>query len=196
MENIPKISIIVPVFNVEQYLSKCLDSLINQTLHEIEIICVDDCSTDGSLKILQNYAKRDSRVCVFHLKQNFGTSYARKVGVSSARGSYIMFCDADDAFVSEACEHVCKEMERDPVDILQFETDIIFWGTHSLQGKKGLSDVLNTIREIYVPHALRNKNGNLHYGIKRIMQTYAKKLMQRLKIHILLFQKIYMPFFS
>lgn len=149
MENIPKISIIVPVFNVEQYLSKCLDSLINQTLYEIEIICVDDCSTDGSLKILQNYAKRDSRVCVFHLKQNFGTSYARKVGVSSARGSYIMFCDADDAFVSEACEYVCKEMERDPVDILQFETDIIFWGTHSLQEKKGLSDVLKPYYKHY-----------------------------------------------
>lgn len=90
-----KVSIIVPVYNVEEYLVKCLDSLINQTLREIEIICINDGSTDNSLEILQAYAQKDNRIIVVD-KENEGQGIARNLGISIARGEYIGFVDPDD----------------------------------------------------------------------------------------------------
>lgn len=89
------VSVIVPVYNVEQYLDKCLISLINQTLDNIEIICVNDGSTDGSLKILEKYANLDKRVVIIN-KQNSGVGLAREDGLRLAQGEYIGFVDADD----------------------------------------------------------------------------------------------------
>lgn len=93
--NYPKVSIIVPVYNVEKYLSKCLNSLINQTLREIEILCVDDGSTDNSAKILENFVQKDCRVKVFSQK-NSGQSVARNVAIEHASGEYLGFVDSDD----------------------------------------------------------------------------------------------------
>lgn len=90
-----KVSVIIPVYNVEKYLSECLDSLLTQTLEEIEIICVDDGSTDSSPKILDAYAEKDSRIIVIHQK-NSGAGAARNRGISYARGEYIGFVDSDD----------------------------------------------------------------------------------------------------
>lgn len=90
------VSIIVPCYNVEQYLSKCLDSLINQTLHDIEIICIDDKSTDNTLKILQDYAKQDKRIKLFSHSKNQGVSVARNLGIKHATGQYLGFVDPDD----------------------------------------------------------------------------------------------------
>ncbi|MBR1425411.1 glycosyltransferase [bacterium] len=90
-----KVSIIVPVYNVEEYLSKCLDSLINQTLKGIEIICIDDGSTDRSSKILEKYANHDSRIKIIN-QPNQGVSIARNNGMIIAQGDYIGFCDSDD----------------------------------------------------------------------------------------------------
>lgn len=91
----PKISVIVPVYNSEKYLNKCLDSLIYQTYQNLEIICIDDGSTDGSLDILNDYMKKDSRFVVL-TQQNSGTSIARNSGLSVATGDYISFIDSDD----------------------------------------------------------------------------------------------------
>lgn len=90
-----KISIIVPIYNVETYLRKCLDSLVNQTLADIEIICIDDGSTDNSSAILQEYAIYDNRVKII-TQNNFGVSNARNKGLRLAKGEYIGFCDPDD----------------------------------------------------------------------------------------------------
>ncbi len=90
-----KVSIIVPVYNVEKYLRKCLDSLINQTLKEIEIICVNDGSKDNSPKILEEYAKKDNRIIVIN-QENAGLSVARNSGIDIAKGKYIGFVDSDD----------------------------------------------------------------------------------------------------
>lgn len=90
-----KLSIIVPVYNVEKYLSKCLESLIHQTLQDIEIICVDDGSTDSSLEILKSFAKTDSRIKVFSQK-NQGQSAARNLALKHAKGEYLGFVDSDD----------------------------------------------------------------------------------------------------
>ncbi|MBD5400734.1 glycosyltransferase [bacterium] len=92
----PKISVIVPVYNVAPYLERCLNSLIGQTLKDIEIICVDDKSTDNSLEILREYEKKDKRVKVFALEKNGGVAIARNTGIDAATGEFIGFVDPDD----------------------------------------------------------------------------------------------------
>ena len=91
-----KFSLLVAVYNAEKYISACLDSLTGQTLHDIQIICIDDASTDCSPDILQNYALRDNRIEVIHLNNNMGQAHARNVGLEKARGRYIGFVDSDD----------------------------------------------------------------------------------------------------
>lgn len=90
-----KVSVIVPVYNVERYLGKCLKSLIQQSLKDIEIICINDGSTDKSLEILHKFAKLDSRIVIIN-KENEGQSVARNIGVKAARGEFIGFVDSDD----------------------------------------------------------------------------------------------------
>lgn len=94
MEKI-KISVIVPVFNAEKYLKMCLNSLVSQTLKNIEIICIDDGSTDNSLAILDKFKSKDDRIKIIKQK-NYGVSMARNNGISEAQGEYIGFVDADD----------------------------------------------------------------------------------------------------
>ncbi len=93
--NKPKVSIIVPVYNVENYLDRCLDSLINQSFDDIEIICINDGSTDNSLSILKDYEKKDARVKIIN-KDNSGVSDCRNNGINVANGEYIVFVDSDD----------------------------------------------------------------------------------------------------
>ena len=89
------ISIIVPVYNIEKYLPRCLDSLIGQSFLDIEIIIVDDGSTDGCYYICEEYGRKDPRIVVIH-KTNGGLVSARKVGMKAARGEYIAYVDGDD----------------------------------------------------------------------------------------------------
>ena len=91
-----KLSIIVPVYNIIQYLPKCLDSILSQTLRDIEIICVDDCSTDSSFSILEEYKSKDDRIKLVKLDKNYGQGYARNRGIEIAQGEYIGFVDGDD----------------------------------------------------------------------------------------------------
>ena len=121
----PKVSIIIPVHNTQQYLEQCLDSVVNQTLQDIEIICVDDGSTDNSFGILQSYADKDRRIRVFHHETAKSALGARKTGVLEATGEYIMFLDADDYYSFDACELVYNEIVKQGVDILHFSMDIV-----------------------------------------------------------------------
>lgn len=118
-----KISIIVPVYNVEKYLSTCLHSCIHQTLYDIEIICVNDGSTDNSLKILEQFSHIDPRIIIIN-KPNGGLSSARNVGIKNARGKYLMFLDSDDFLSTDACERVWRETLETPTDIVIFGTNI------------------------------------------------------------------------
>ena len=90
-----KVSIVIPVYNVEHYLVECLDSAMNQTLHDIEIICVNDGSKDSSLEILLEYAKRDSRIKIID-KENAGYGHTMNLGIDMARGEYIGIIESDD----------------------------------------------------------------------------------------------------
>jgi glycosyltransferase involved in cell wall biosynthesis len=94
----PKVSIVIPVYNEEKYLNKCLDSVINQTLRNIEIICVNDGSTDSSLEILKEYERSDERMKILN-QRNLGAGIGRNKGLEVAQGRYIGFIDADDIFV-------------------------------------------------------------------------------------------------
>ena len=119
---VPRVSIIVPVHNMQDYLRESLDSAVGQTMPDIEVICVDDHSADASADIIREYAERDPRVRVITFPENRSVSAARKDGVLVANGEYIMFLDADDALVPDACERLYATMRHNPVDILHFGT--------------------------------------------------------------------------
>ena len=120
----PRISIIIPVHNMQAHLHECLDSAVGQTMPDIEIICIDDHSSDSSPEILREYAERDPRVRVITFPENRSVSQARKDGVFASTGEYIMFLDADDAIETDACEKLSRAMLADPVDILHFGTSV------------------------------------------------------------------------
>lgn len=108
MEQGPKISIIVPVYNVAPYLRQCLDSLVGQTYRDIEIICVDDGSTDESGEILDRYAADDPRIRAIHI-ENSGVSAARNLALDHAAGEYVIFVDGDDWIETNTCETVLAQ---------------------------------------------------------------------------------------
>lgn len=110
-----KISVIVPIYNAQQYLTDTINSLINQTLKDIEIILVNDGSTDNSKKICEEYAKKDDRIIVIN-KKNGGLADARNAGLHVANGKYIMFLDAGDLFELNSCEHMYKLIEETKSD--------------------------------------------------------------------------------
>ena len=115
----PKVSVIVPVYNVDKYLGECLDSVLRQKLKEIEVICVDDGSTDGSPAILAEHARKDPRIKVV-TQANGGLSAARNAGMDIAIGEYICFVDSDDWLVDNALERCVEICERDMLDLLIF----------------------------------------------------------------------------
>lgn len=112
------ISIIVPIYNVDAYIGRCLDSLLAQSYANIEIICVDDGSTDNSLQVLKQYEQKDSRVRVFH-QENAGVSAARNRGIMMAQGEYLSFIDADDWVDSRTYELVASRFSSD-IDLVSF----------------------------------------------------------------------------
>ena len=115
-----KISIIIRVYNVEEYLKQCLDSIINQSFQDIEIICIDDGSTDNSLKILQEYATNDSRF-IIHTQENQGQGIARNNAIKIAKGEYIAFIDPDDWIEPNALTTLYNYAKEQDVQILQFD---------------------------------------------------------------------------
>lgn len=116
----PFFSIIVPVYNRENFLDRSIGSLINQTFRDIEIICIDDGSTDGSLNKLNSFAEKDNRIKVIHQK-NGGVSRARNIGLANATGEYIMFLDSDDEYKLECCEKCFERIQRENPDVVSFE---------------------------------------------------------------------------
>ena len=120
-----KISIIIPVYNVEKYISQCLDSAINQRLKDIEIIIVDDCGSDKSMDIAKEYAKNDSRIKIIKNRQNMGLFLTRCEGIKSATGEYILNLDSDDFLDLRACEIAYNAIkDGGGYDIVQFSAYI------------------------------------------------------------------------
>lgn len=129
----PKVSIIVPIYNVENYLRRCLDSLLSQSLREIEIIAVNDGSTDNSLEILEEYAQKDKRIFLID-KENGGVSSARNEGLLATKGQYIGFVDPDDWVDQEMYEQMYDTATQEMADIVMC-TYMREFGTHSKKKK-------------------------------------------------------------
>ncbi len=119
-----KVSVIVPVYNVEKYIAECLDSIINQSLSDIEIICVDDCSTDNSLNILYDYEKKDDRIMVLKHDHNKGLGASRNTGMKYASGEYIGFIDSDDFVDKDMYLKLYDKSSKLDLDLLFFKIAI------------------------------------------------------------------------
>lgn len=114
----PKVSVIIPVYNAEKYLRKCLDSVLAQSFADFEVLLINDGSTDGSGKICDDYAQKDARVKVFH-KENGGVSSARNLGLDNATGDWIVFVDSDDYVEKNYFEVINNNLSQE-IDVLVF----------------------------------------------------------------------------
>ena len=121
-----KFSIIVPVYNVEKYLTECLESIISQIYLDYEVICINDASKDKSSKILLEYAERYEKITIINNTENRGLSYSRNVGLKAAVGEYIVFVDSDDYIKEDTLSKFARALENKSVDILNFNYDMLF----------------------------------------------------------------------
>lgn len=126
METQSLVSIIVPFFNVEKYIAQCIKSLIRQSYKKIEIILVNDASTDNSLIIAEKFAQKDKRICIFNKQNNEGVDKARFCGLEHATGKYIMFVDSDDFLPLKATELLIKEITETDADVVQGQFNRIY----------------------------------------------------------------------
>ncbi|GHU18452.1 hypothetical protein FACS189475_03940 [Betaproteobacteria bacterium] len=185
---IPKVSVIVPVYNAALFLKQCLDSIAGQTLRDIEIICVNDGSTDDSLSILEDYAANDKRLRVMSKKnEGKGAASARNLGLESARGEFLSFLDSDDFFEPEMLELLVKRAE-------ETEADIVLCNGMEYDHKTGTT---HKVEYILAPRFLPSKKvfsyKDCRDKIYQISQGQAwNKLYRRvfLEKHGLIFQRI------
>lgn len=143
MNNMSKISIIIPVYNAEKYIESCVNSLLQQTYKNIEIICIDDCSTDSSLYLLKQIAQTDNRVIVIESSKNGGAGAARNLGLSAVSGDYLMFCDNDDTYSADMCKVMLDTITEKNVDLVCCKPNIYFEDDY-----KHENDVLRYIESI------------------------------------------------
>lgn len=125
----PLVSIIVPVYNVSAYVEDCLSSVVTQTYDNIEILCIDDRGTDGSMDVIRNYAKDDSRIKIIQNEKNLGLGATRNVGICHASGSYLFFLDSDDFISTDAIEKLVMAAEAS-------EADVIYGGGHAFASEQ------------------------------------------------------------
>lgn len=142
------ISVIIPVYNAERYLSACLNSVINQKFKELEIILIDDGSTDNSGKICDDFSKKDNRVKVIH-KKNEGVSVARNIGLDIAKGKWISFVDSDDIIEEDLYKRIICELEKNDPDVFIFNH---FYNNkkNSLYSSEGIIEekkIINNVKE-------------------------------------------------
>lgn len=121
----PYISIIIPTYNVERYIDRCIFSCANQSYNDIEILVVDDCGTDRSIQIARDWSEKDSRVRIIRNPHNLGTYHARRRGVETAKGKYILFLDPDDTIATNSAEAIFKNTSLSQIDILFYGTEKI-----------------------------------------------------------------------
>ena len=151
----PKLSIIIPVHNEQQYLRRCLDSILSQSFDDLEIICVDDGSDDRSADILQEYVNCEPRVHATAFQRRLGTVLARKLALLDARGEYVMFADADDWLLPGACGTAVKLIEETGADVVQFSVDF--------EAEHKDADALDAFRRVFRSRTLESNGTNILY---------------------------------
>ncbi len=165
----PKISIIVPVYNVEKYLNECLDSLLNQTFKNFEVIIVNDGSSDDSFLICKQYADKDNRFILIN-QQNKGLSGARNTGINNAKAEYILFLDSDDYLYNNSLEKLIEIINKDE------QIDVLIFNLTSKMAKKfkiedGIIDVNTALHGIYENSAF----------VTACTKLYKKDIFNKLK---------------
>lgn len=124
--NLIKVSVVIPIYNVEKYIEDCLASVSSQTLQEMEIICIDDQSADGSVSKVRKFMEKDSRILLLQNNENRGLSYSRNRGLQAACGEYVYFLDSDDMIKDEALDCLYREAENKKLDVIFFDADLIY----------------------------------------------------------------------
>ena len=186
----PQVSVIIPVYNVEKYLRQCLDSVINQTLEDIEIICVNDGSTDKSREILNEYAYKDSRIIVIH-KENGGLASARNEGLKHVTGKYCHFLDSDDYIEKNLYEYAVKIFENFDIDYFSFSSKSFIDGEGIIQNQQDMDNYIFTKRDgLYDVNFDIGLNTNIHVWNK-IFKTKNIKKNNLHFINGLLYEDIY-----
>lgn len=151
-----KVSVIVPIYNVEKYLKTCMDSILSQSLEDIEIICIDDGSTDSSPVILDKYAKKDNRVKVIH-KENSGYGNSMNMGMNVAHGEYIGIVESDDYILPDMYKTLYACASANDLDLVKSEC-IQFWDTLSYSRRVHIKEM-----EPYFRKVLKEEDRNLFY---------------------------------
>ena len=167
----PRVSVIIPVYNTENYISDCLDSLLNQTLREIEIICVDDGSTDNSLSILKKYAEMDNRIIILKQK-NKGGGIARNYGMSIAKGEYLSFLDSDDFFDKNLLYDSVNAADKTIADIV-----IFLYKTYNISSNM-YNNLSYGFRKYFFKHLLFNYHSNPKNFFQSFNPTSWNKLFR------------------
>lgn len=170
-----KLSIIVPVYNAEKYLDRCVNSLLNQTYKNLEVILVNDGSKDNSLSICKAFAQKDDRVIVFD-KENGGAASARNLGIKNASGYYIGFCDSDDFFDLDAFKTLIGVMEENNLPTIEclakvLSTDFSVIETSSDSRRLTRKNAEQSIRDIFL------RKGNVSLAVRITEAKYLKDLM-------------------
>ena len=169
-----KISIIVPVYNVEKYLKECIESILSQTYKNIEIILIDDGSTDNSGKICDEYLKKDSRVKVIH-KENGGLSDARNTGIEIASGKYIGFVDSDDYIAKDMYDFLYQNIKRENAEISGCNRFLVYENKIEIYGKKECYEVMDSQRAIEMLCTIG------YIGVSAYTKLYEAKLFKDIR---------------
>lgn len=204
---IPKVSIIVPIYNVEKYLDRCMNSLVNQTLKEIEIIMVDDGSPDNCPKMCDEWAKKDSRIKVVH-KKNGGLGYARNSGLDVATGEYVAFVDSDDFVKTDMYEVLYNNVEKENADTI-YCGFYKYWNDKTIKEFRNVDQLTVFEGQDLIDFSLDfvgspvEKKKDWKYEMSVWHSLYSNEIIQRHNIHFrsereilsedIVFQELYLP---
>ena len=166
-----KFSIVIPVYNVEKYLEQCLNSVLNQTFTDYELICVNDGSTDNSLEILRNFAEKDARIQVIS-QENGGLSDARNAGIQAAKGDYIFLLDSDDWITENALEVLYENIDNQ--DFIAFNGERFFEDGKTETPDKGISEQKLTGWKYYNKYALQ---GRKFHFVCVVLRLYRREFL-------------------
>lgn len=170
-----KFSIVIPVYNVEHYLGECLHSIVNQTYRNLEIIIVNDGSTDQSLDIINEYAKKDSRIVVIN-QRNQGLSIARNVGIEKATGDYLIFVDSDDYISTDVCQKAIDKIQKGSLPDMLIYARFRFYNGKYVEDKIAGSNYVSTY--VGVDYLRKTSLDNIFYA-SACNKIYNKKFIER-----------------
>ena len=172
-----KVSVIVPVYNTEKYLKICLDSLVNQSLKEIEILVINDCSTDNSKSVLDKYEEKYQNIKVFHNKTNKGIGYNRNFGIKESKGEFVAFIDSDDWVEKNMFEKMYNKAKEDNLDL------VICNYFRKLMKEDELIDIDSDFNISYFDNTNLKKSPNLLIDINTAPwnKLYKKELIENIK---------------